>query len=58
MCRDYPRNLAFEALPEFFPECGYSAVYKKAEPLRQALQNSNLSPEKYEELVRKLHLRE
>jgi uncharacterized protein len=58
MCRDYPRNLAFEALPEFFPECGYSAVYKKAGPLREALQKSNLSPEKYEELVRKLHLRE
>ena len=58
MCRDYPRNLAFEALPELFPECGYSFVYKKAAPLREALQKSNLSREKYEELVRKLHLRE
>ncbi|ATB30672.1 YkgJ family cysteine cluster protein [Melittangium boletus] len=58
MCRDYPRNLVYEALPEFLPECGFSAVYKKGEALRQALQRSNLSPEKYEELVRKLHLRE
>jgi uncharacterized protein len=58
MCRDYPRNLVYEALPEFLPECGFSAVYKKGEPLRQALQRSNLTPEKYEELVRKLHLRE
>lgn len=58
MCRDYPRNLAYAALPEFLPECGYSAVYKKAEGLRQALSQTNLSREKYEELVRKLHLKE
>ncbi|QRK12177.1 YkgJ family cysteine cluster protein [Archangium violaceum] len=58
MCRDYPRNLAYSALPEFLPECGYSAVYKKGEQLRQALEKANLPPEKYEELVRKLYLEE
>jgi len=58
MCRDYPRNLAYSALPEFLPECGYSAVYKKSEQLRQALAKANLPPEKFEELVRKLHLKE
>jgi uncharacterized protein len=58
MCRDYPRNLVYSALPEFFPECGYSAAYKKGEQLRQALLKANLPPEKYEELVRKLHLKE
>jgi len=36
MCRDYPRNLTYSALPEFLPECGYSAVYKKGEQLRSA----------------------
>ncbi|HEX8434494.1 YkgJ family cysteine cluster protein [Archangium sp.] len=58
MCRDYPRNLAYSALPEFFPECGYSSVYKKSEQLRKALEQANLPPEKYEELVRKLQLKE
>jgi Fe-S-cluster containining protein len=58
MCRDYPRNLVYAALPEFLPECGYSAVYKKGEPLRQALARANLPPEKYQELVRKLKLEE
>lgn len=58
MCRDDPRNLVYSALPEFFPECGYSAVYKKSEQLRRALLAANLPPEKYEELVRRLHLEE
>ena len=58
LCRDYPRNLAYEALPEFLPECGYSAVYKKGDALRLALLKANLPPEKYQELVRKLHLGE
>lgn len=58
MCRDYPRNLAYSALPEFLPECGYSAVYKKGDQLRMALLKANLPPEKYAELVRKLHLGE
>jgi Fe-S-cluster containining protein len=58
MCRDYPRNLMYSALPEFLPECGHSAVYKKGGQLRMALLKANLPPEKYEELVRKLHLKE
>lgn len=58
MCRDYPRNLIYSALPEFHSECGYYAVYKKAEGLRRALEETNLPPEKLEELVRKLHLKE
>jgi hypothetical protein len=58
MCRDYPRNLLYSALPEFLPECGYSAVYKKGEGLRKALEQANLPPEKYQELVQKLRLKE
>lgn len=58
MCRDYPRNIVYSALPEFFPECGYRAVYKKAESLRGALAQTHLPPEKLEELARKLHLDE
>ncbi|KFE67603.1 YkgJ family cysteine cluster protein [Hyalangium minutum] len=56
MCRDYPRNLLYAALPEFLPECGYSAVYKKAEGLRKSLERANLPPEKLQEMLKKLHL--
>jgi len=56
LCRDYPRNLLYEPLPEFHDECGYSAMYKRAEGLRRSLERANLPPEKLAELKKKLHL--
>ncbi|HVG61919.1 MAG TPA: YkgJ family cysteine cluster protein [Hyalangium sp.] len=56
MCRDYPRNLLYAALPEFLSECSYQAVYKKAEGLRKSLERANLPPEKLAEVLKKLHL--
>lgn len=56
MCRDYPRNLLYEALPEFLPECGYGAVNKKAASFRSALEKTNLTPEQRRELEKKLRL--
>ncbi|XXF76949.1 YkgJ family cysteine cluster protein [Myxococcaceae bacterium GXIMD 01537] len=58
MCRDYPRPLLYTSMPEFFPECGYSAVYKKAEQLRGALARTGLPPDKLKELAEKLRLDE
>ena len=56
ICRDYPKNLVYDTNPEFFPECGHYAVYRKAEQLRKALEKADISPEKREELFRRLHL--
>ncbi len=56
MCRDYPRNLLYEALPEFLPECGHGAVDKKAERFRSALEQTHLTPEQRRELEKKLRL--
>jgi hypothetical protein len=53
-----PRNLLYAALPEFLPECGYQAVYKRAEGLRRSLERANLPPEKLEELLKRLHLQD
>ncbi len=58
MCRDYPRNLLYEAMPEFLPECGYSAVHKNAQGFRGALEQTGLPPDKVRELARKLRLDE
>ncbi|HLL53452.1 MAG TPA: YkgJ family cysteine cluster protein [Myxococcaceae bacterium] len=58
MCRDYPRNLLYSPLPEFPAECGFYAVYKKAAQLRQSLEQANLPPEKLQQLVEKLRLKE
>jgi len=58
MCRDYPRNLLHDAIPEFPGECGYYAVYKKADRLRRSLEQANLPPEKLQELLEKLRLEE
>jgi hypothetical protein len=55
-CRDYPVNLTFDALPEFFPECSHGAVDRKAEQLLAALRDAGVPPEKMEELRKKLYL--
>ncbi len=57
MCRDYPRNLQFEALPQLFTECSHSLVLKKAEAFRAALKNTSLSDEERKALEEKLNLR-
>jgi hypothetical protein len=56
MCRDYPRNLLYEAIPEFLPDCSYGAVDKKAARFRSALEQTNLTPEQRRDLEKKLRL--
>lgn len=56
MCRDYPQNLTYEAVPSLFPECSYSVLDKKAEQLSAALRAAGLSGEKLAEVEKKLFL--
>ncbi len=57
MCRDYPRALLQQPWPEFLPGCGYRPIAGNAEKLRAALAQTELSPEKREELERRMFLR-
>lgn len=56
MCRDYPRNLAFEAVPSLFDECSHGIVDVNAESFRAALAQANLTPEQRSNLEKKLLL--
>lgn len=56
MCRDYPYNLTFQAVPSLFPECSYVMHDKKAEGLRAALKKAGVEGEKLAELEKKLFL--
>jgi Fe-S-cluster containining protein len=58
LCRDYPKNLLYEALPQLFPECSHGVVAKNAEKLKAALERTQLSAEARQELEKKLYLRE
>ncbi len=58
MCRDYPKNLLFEPLPQLFPECSHSVVLKKADAFKAALQKTGLPPDELKALEEKLMLRE
>jgi hypothetical protein len=58
MCRDYPRALLYQVKPEFFKECGYFAIDQNAKQFRAALYELDLTPEKLEELKKKLYLDE
>ncbi len=58
MCRDYPRALLGQALPQFLPGCGYRAVTVGGERLRKALEEQKLPPEQLERLKKGLHLDE
>jgi hypothetical protein len=58
MCRDYPRGLLQQALPEFLPGCGYRPVLRRAASMRRALERQGLSPEQRERLTRELLLDE
>jgi hypothetical protein len=56
MCRDYPRNLMWQAGPDLLPECGYRAIPPNAAGLRAALDAAALSPEQREKLRKGLRL--
>jgi Fe-S-cluster containining protein len=56
VCRDYPRNLMWQANPALLPGCGYRAVPPNAARLRSALDGLDLTPEQREKLRRGLRL--
>lgn len=56
MCRDYPRNLLFQAGPAMLPGCGYRPVVANAAGLRRALESQPLTDEQRARLARDLHL--
>jgi uncharacterized protein len=56
MCRDYPRALLFQPLPEMLPGCGYRALPPNAAGLRRALDAQGLAPDQLERLKKDLHL--
>jgi uncharacterized protein len=56
ICRDYPRALLFQPLPEMLDGCGYRAVPPNAAGLRAALEAQGLAPSQLERLKKELHL--
>ena len=56
MCRDYPRALLWQPLPELLPGCGYRPVARNAEALKRALEGRALTEEQREKLRRGLFL--
>jgi Fe-S-cluster containining protein len=58
MCRDYPVNLTFDALPQLFDECSHGVVDRKADALRQALVDAGVTGRKLEEIEEKLYLKD
>jgi DNA-directed RNA polymerase subunit F len=56
MCRDYPVNVTYEAVPELFAECSHSVVDKDASALLHALKNAQVDPETLEKVRKKLFL--
>jgi Fe-S-cluster containining protein len=57
ICRDYPRNLLYSSIPDFFEECGYKPKDKNAEKFNLALEKVNLDEEKKDQLKKKLFLK-
>ncbi len=53
MCRDYPRNLLYDPVPNFLPGCGHSAESKNADLIRESFKDLDLPPEKRKELEEK-----
>lgn len=58
MCRDYPTNLLYFSNPEFLDDCSYTAEYKYAEEMRDALDGLDLPEETLNELKEKLRVAE
>lgn len=46
MCRDYPRNLLYHPRPGFLPGCGYFALNRNRDRLRELLDRERIPPEK------------
>lgn len=57
MCRDYPVNLTFEAVPTLFPECSHVVQDRNAAALRDALVKAGVSGDKLKEAEARLFLR-
>ena len=49
-CRDYPRNLIEDPLPEFPEACTFHAISRNAERIRDSLSDLRLSPEELAKL--------
>lgn len=58
MCRDYPVNLTYDALPSLFDECSHGVVDRKAEALRKALLEAGVRGERLEAIEKKLYLKD
>lgn len=58
MCRDYPVNLTFEAVPSLFPECSHGVVDRNGEALRAAMVAAGVDAEKLKAIEEKLFLTE
>lgn len=56
MCRDYPRNLLYSSIPDFFKECGYKPIDKNAEKFKLALDKIPIDDEKKKKIKDKLFL--
>lgn len=56
MCRDYPRLLLDQPLPEFMPSCGHRAVARDARRRLALLDAQPLTSEQRERLKRELFL--
>ncbi len=58
MCRDYPVNLTFEAVPPLFSECSHGVVDRNAAQLRAALIAAGVTGDKLKEAEARLFLTE
>jgi hypothetical protein len=56
MCRDYPRVLLQQPLPELLDGCGYKPLVRNAARFRQALDAHPMTEEQRARLRRDLHL--
>lgn len=56
MCRDYPRNLLYSSVPDFFDECGYKPLDKNAAKFNLALEKVLIDEEKKKKIKEKLFL--
>jgi Fe-S-cluster containining protein len=56
MCRDYPRNLLYASIPDFFKECGYRPIDKNAEKFKIALDKVDIDETKKKKIKDKLFL--
>jgi Fe-S-cluster containining protein len=56
MCRDYPRLLLEQPRPEFLADCGYRAVWRRAESMNRALEAAGVEPSTLERLRHDLYL--